>query len=685
MFNKTLGGIAARPELFILLLMITIIAMLVIPLPTILVDFLIGLNIVIAILVFMGSFYIERVLQFSAFPSILLITTLFRLALSISTSRLILIEADAGEIIASFGQFVIGDSLAVGFVIFSIVTIVQFIVITKGSERVAEVAARFSLDGMPGKQMSIDSDLKAGIIDAAGARERRSVLERESQLFGSFDGSMKFIKGDAIAGIIIILVNFVGGIGVGMTTHGMSMSTALSTYTMLTIGDGLVAQIPALLIAISAGLIVTRVNGEENNLGRIIMRQMLGNSFVLAVTAVLALAIGLLPGFPFPVFLLLACLLGGLYFTRRRTAKRAEAAGAAAAGSPADAAQAGGESELGKLGDPDRMTAETVPLILLVSPARRAQLEQQQLGQRFRSQYFIDYGGRLPEIALRAADTVADNRALLVINEIRAAEVIVHFDLLRVVNYSDEIMHVGIVPVMTESEGVKSAWVGPEEQAALSALGYQLRPALDELYQCVAVVLARNVNEHFGVQETKHMLDKLEEKYPDLLKEVYRHTPLQRVAELLQRLLSERISIRNMKLILESLVQWAPREKDVLMLVEHVRGALARYICHKFAVNNELRTVVISPEIEDVVRKGIRQTSAGAFLNLEPAVSEDLLDRVAVTLAQLALAHKDVVLLTAVDVRRFIKKLVETRFRELEVLSFGEITDSVSVNVLKTV
>lgn len=212
MFNKLLRNVTSRPELLILTLMVMIIAMLIIPLPTPLVDFLIGLNIVIAILVFMGSFYIERILSFSTFPALLLITTLFRLALSISTSRLILVQADAGEIIASFGEFVIGDSLVVGFVIFSIVTIVQFIVITKGSERVAEVAARFSLDGMPGKQMSIDGDLKAGVIDAKEARERRSTLERESQLYGSFDGAMKFIKGDAIAGIIIIFVNFLGAL-----------------------------------------------------------------------------------------------------------------------------------------------------------------------------------------------------------------------------------------------------------------------------------------------------------------------------------------------------------------------------------------------------------------------------------------------------------------------------------------
>ncbi|EGK22696.1 regulatory domain protein [Shigella flexneri K-218] len=302
MIQSFLKQVSTKPELIILVLMVMIIAMLIIPLPTYLVDFLIGLNIVLAILVFMGSFYIERILSFSTFPSVLLITTLFRLALSISTSRLILVDADAGKIITTFGQFVIGDSLAVGFVIFSIVTVVQFIVITKGSERVAEVAARFSLDGMPGKQMSIDADLKAGIIDAAGAKERRSILERESQLYGSFDGAMKFIKGDAIAGIIIIFVNLIGGISVGMSQHGMSLSGALSTYTILTIGDGLVSQIPALLISISAGFIVTRVNGDSDNMGRNIMSQIFGNPFVLIVTSALALAIGMLPGFPFLFF-----------------------------------------------------------------------------------------------------------------------------------------------------------------------------------------------------------------------------------------------------------------------------------------------------------------------------------------------------------------------------------------------
>ncbi|PJG60113.1 EscV/YscV/HrcV family type III secretion system export apparatus protein [Aeromonas cavernicola] len=689
MFISMLNAVRSRPELLILLLMVMIIAMLIIPLPTYLVDFLIATNIVLSILVFMGSFYIDRILSFSTFPAVLLITTLFRLALSISTSRLILLEADAGNIIDSFGQFVIGDSLAVGFVVFSIVTIVQFIVITKGSERVAEVAARFSLDGMPGKQMSIDADLKAGIIDAEGARSRRSVLERESQLYGSFDGAMKFVKGDAIAGIIVIFVNFIGGISVGMTQHGMDLSSALSVYTMLTIGDGLVAQIPALLIAISAGFIVTRVNGDGDNMGRNIMGQLLGNPFVLLVTAILALSVGLLPGFPALVFFILASALGILFYFKHRQTQQAPAerssAGAATFANTGVAGRESSESSLGLISDLNNVTSETVPLILLVSKAHQGPLEKAQIVARLRSQFFIDYGVCLPDMLLHEGEGLSDNAVVVLINEVRAEQFELNFDMVHVVNYSDEIQSLGIQTVFSQHGNSQCAWVAPDDSEKLAKLGYQLRPALDELYHCLVALLARNVNEYFGVQETKHMLDKLEQKYPDLLKEVLRHTTVQRIAEVLQRLLAERISVRNMKLLMEALALWAPREKDVINLVEHLRGAMARYICHKFAYGGELRVVMTSADVEELVRKGIRQTSGGTFLNLEPAVSEELMDMFALGLDALGTSYKDVVLLTSVDVRRFIKKLVETRFRDLEVLSFGEIADSVSVHVIKTI
>ncbi|ROM93864.1 EscV/YscV/HrcV family type III secretion system export apparatus protein [Pseudomonas brassicacearum] len=682
MLDKLLRSVTSRPELLILTLMVMIIAMLIIPLPTMLVDFLIGLNIVIAILIFMGSFYIERILSFSTFPALLLITTLFRLALSISTSRLILVQADAGEIIASFGQFVIGDSLVVGFVIFSIVTIVQFIVITKGSERVAEVAARFSLDGMPGKQMSIDGDLKAGAIDAKEARERRSTLERESQLYGSFDGAMKFIKGDAIAGIIIIFVNFLGGIAIGVGQLGMDMSTALSTYTLLTIGDGLVAQIPALLIAIGAGFIVTRVNGDEANLGRNMMTQLLSHPFVLGITALLAVGVGVLPGFPIGVFLIIASALAALLFFRYRSKKKASGTASA---TPSEGPEGESDSELGLIENVDDMATETIALMLLVPNARLDELRETRLCERFRSQFFIDYGIRIPEPQLRGADSLPQGQVAVLINEVRADQFDIHFDLLRVVDYKPELEHLDLdLTTGVDSNKQVSVWIRSTEREKLQNLGHQLRPAYDEFYRCLVTLLARNISEFFGVQESKTLLDEMEARYPDLVKEVYRHATVQKVAEILQRLIAERISVRNMKLILESLAHWASREKDVIALVEHVRGGLARYISNKFANGNDLRVLLLSPEFEDVVRKSIRQTSAGSFLNLEPSASEDLMDRLTVGLDSLHIPQKDMVILASVDVRRYIKKLIEGRFRELDVVSFGEISDTISVNVIKT-
>ncbi|HFX7244482.1 TPA: EscV/YscV/HrcV family type III secretion system export apparatus protein [Escherichia coli] len=687
MLNSLLNGVRVRPELLILLLMVTIISMFVIPLPTYLVDFLIALNMVLAILVFMGAFYIDRILSFSTFPAVLLITTLFRLALSISTSRLILINADAGEIIATFGQFVIGDSLAVGFVVFSIVTAVMFIVITKGSERVAEVAARFSLDGMPGKQMSIDADLRAGIIDADTARERRKVLEQESQLYGSFDGAMKFIKGDAIAGIIIIFVNFIGGISVGMSSHGMDFSTALSTYTMLTIGDGLVAQIPALLIAVSAGFIVTRVNGDSDNMGRNIIGQLLNNPFVLVVAAVLTVSMGTLPGFPFPVFMILSAALGGLVYYRMRLDagdNSAIPAGDGVAGFSAPKDDRGTFSSLRRIDNLDKMITETVPLVLLVPGQRCAWLEQNRLSELLISQFFIDYGIRLPELLVRGDESQPDNTVSLLINEIKVAQFGLYFDLIRIVNFSAEINELGIDVTFSTSGRAKCAWTAAGNAERLKALGYQTRTSIDELYQMLSVILLRNISEYFGIQETKHMLDQFDFKYPDVLKEVLRHLSVQRIAEILQRLLSERISVRNLKLIMEVLALWAPKEREVLNLVELVRTAMARYICHKFTDGNELRVVMLSPELEDIVRKGIRQTSGGAFLNLEPEAAERLMDIFMLGLDDLTIAYKDLVLLTSADIRRFVRKFLEGKFPDLDVMSYEEVMDSNAVNVIKT-
>ncbi|HGJ5855428.1 EscV/YscV/HrcV family type III secretion system export apparatus protein [Arsenophonus nasoniae] len=673
--NNFLNEIKRHSELFVLVLVFIIISMLVIPLPTYLVDFLIALNIILSALVFLSSFYVNRILNFSSFPAILLITTLFRLSLTVSTSRLILSEADAGEIVAVFGQFVIADNLVVGFVIFAIVTIVQFMVITKGSERVAEVAARFSLDGMPGKQMSIDADLRSSIIDAEEAKRRRSVVERESQLYGSFDGAMKFIKGDAIASIIIIFINFIGGISVGISQHHMDFSHALATYTILTVGDGLVAQIPALLIAIAAGFVVTRVNGDNENLGRTIINQLLTNPLILIISAIIALSIGSLPGFPFIVFLLISAILASIYYLQfKKNKPKKEDTTLITKNEITDL-------EIDNQGVINKKTNETIPLILVVNKSVIEKLKKENISAKLKNNFYLEYGINLPDIIISDSDNLEENTMLLLINEIKADQFYVRCDGYRLINKTDEIEHLGIEKMTINND----FWINETDYEKIKEIGYLCRHYIDEIYFNIANILTRYVHEYFGIQEAKQEIDNLEERYPDLIKEVVRHATIQRIAEILQRLINEKISIKNMKLIMETIAQWAPKEKDVILLVEHIRSALGRYICHKFSRGNNLNVILLSNENEEVIRGNIRNTSAGAFLNLEPKESEYLLDKISIALNSLPFSYNDFVILCSVDIRRFLKKFVENKFNNVDVISFGELTETVSVNVLRTI
>lgn len=681
MKQNFLNNVRSHPELLLLLLVVTIIAMLIIPLPTPLVDLLLAVNISIALLVLIGSFYVDKILTFSSFPSVLLITTLFRLGLSISTSRLILLNGDAGHIVNTFGEYVIGDNLVVGFVIFLIITVVQFIVITKGSERVAEVAARFSLDGMPGKQMSIDADIRAGTIDAAKGQELRADLQKESQLYGSFDGAMKFIKGDAIAGIIIIFVNFIGGISVGMVQHGISFSEALHTYTILTIGDGLVAQIPALLISISAGFVVTRVSGEGANMGQSIVTQMFRQPFVILVTSILILAMGMLPGFPLAVFVVLSAALFWLYWTKRKALKSA-ASGEAGA----DATNQDGMPEHANVVDTKKMTIETVPLILMVSEENKAQWDKKNILDLIKSRFFLDYGVRLPQAVVRFSAKLPKNRIAIYINEVKASEVNCVFDWHRIIDFREELSFLDLdLVVLEEALNEKAVWVSPEHLGQIESMGCTVRKDADDFYLNLSLLLTRHIHEFFGVQETKNLLDELEPKYPELLKETYRHSSVQKMSEVLQRLLGERISVRNIKLILDAMTKWAPKEKDVITLVEHIRTALSRYISDKFSGGGKIRAILVSQNIEDIVRNGIKQTAMGTFLNLEPHEMAEVMDLFDAGLGTISIQHKDLVILTSIDIRRFVKKLLESKYTDLEVLSFGEITDSIQVDVLKTI
>lgn len=668
-----------RPELALVVLMASVIGMLIIPLPTLLVDLLIGLNMAVAIIIFLSSFYVERILNFSSFPSVLLFTTLMRLALSVSTSRLILVDADAGHIVEAFGAFVVADNLVVGFVIFAIVTLVQFIVITKGSERIGEVVARFSLDGMPGKQMSIDADLRAEAITSEQAQARRREVERESQLYGSYDGAMKFVKGDAIAGIVIVFVNLFGGIAVGMLQHGMSFSQALSTFTLLTIGDGLVAQIPALLICISAGFIVTRVSGDSKNLGEGILSELFSSQTVLGIAAVLTLLLGLLPGFPMMVFIALSAALFTLLWWRLRGKKSAPGTGQDGA-QGRESSEAEGESGKGT----GKFTQETVPLILLLPKSRLAQWEAGKWSDRFGDYVHQHFGIQAPQFVTRSYEAVDEQTYSVLIHEVQAAVGKLVPDHLRVLGNTEELELLDMAMPIAQPDGTTALWIPADRKDQALAMGCEIRGEFDEVLRIIGDAMSRNVVELFGVQETKHLMDGLEGRFPELIKETYRHVPVQRLAEVLQRLLREDVSIRNMKVILEALAQWGQREKDVLVLVEHVRGALGRYICAKHARNDRLGAMVLAPETEELVRSGVRQSQGNSFLSLDPAQANALLDRIILHVQEVKRLRVNAVLLVAPDVRRFLKRFIETRLPTTHVLSFSELSDTTAIDIMRT-
>lgn len=419
-----LNKLGQRNDLMLAAMLVAIVSLIILPMPTVLVDFLIALNMGLSFILMMTSIYLLSPLEFSSFPAVLLVTTLFRLALSITTTRLILLQADAGEIVYTFGNFVVGGNLIVGIVIFLIITIVQFLVITKGSERVAEVSARFSLDGMPGKQMSIDADLRAGSIEMEEAQKRRELVQKESQMYGSMDGAMKFVKGDAIAGLIIIFVNITAGVAIGTTMNDMTAGEALQLYAILTVGDGLISQIPALLISITSGIIVTRVSNEDSkDLGNEIGGQLLDKPKALLVGGVLLLGFALIPGFPTFIFLMLALMIGGGGYYLLRKASR-EMAQEAEGGIPAMAAATETAGDAKSRLDQQEEFTQTLPLIIDVPTSIQETLNTQMLNDellKVRKALYMDLGVPFPGIHLRFNDSMADNTYSIMLQEVPVA------------------------------------------------------------------------------------------------------------------------------------------------------------------------------------------------------------------------------------------------------------------------
>ena len=636
-----LGG----AELALAGLVIAVVAMMIVPLPTPLLDVLIATNLSLAVAVLLVVLYVSDALAIATFPTILLLTTLFRLALNVSSTRLILLQADAGEVIKAFGGFVVRGNYVVGGVVFLILTIIQFIVIAKGSERVAEVGARFVLDAMPGKQMAIDAELRSGAIDGGEARRRRRALARESQFYGAMDGAMKFVKGDVIASLIIAVVNVVGGLVIGVVQRGMSPVDALKRYGLLTIGDGLVSQIPALILSTAAGVLVTRVASESDDsaLGEDLAKQIFGMPKALTVAGGFVLLLAIVPGLPALPFV----VIGGLFLVIARARTR-QMRREAAAPEPAAPVQSGGAKRAGP---------RFVPMVVPWS---------------------VDVASDLAEVNGEASDgsegpTLRD--ALAQLREVLFGELGVPLPAARVT----------VSEALGDRTVVISLFEVPARVLVLPA-GEDRDACVQRIVAEAAELLRGRAADFLGLSETQRLLDELEQIAPAVVRNVVpKPVSLTLLTDVLRRLLEERVSIRDLRTILEGLAAAASSEKDPLNLAELTRSQLRRAITFRLTRGGaSLGVVTIDPTIEDTVRRAITRTPAGAFLTLAPAAARDVvfsIKRAAGEASQQA-PGAPVVLLTQPDIRRFVKKLCDADMPDAQVTSFAELLPEVTLRPL---
>ena len=661
--QKVLARAKTSSDVVMAVVLAMIIGALIVPLPAWLLDVGIAINLAAALSLLVAALYAKDALKLATFPTLLLLTTLFRLAMNVSSTRLALSEGHAGEIIQAFGEFVVRGDYVVGAVIFSILTLVQFMVVTKGAERVAEVSARFTLDAMPGKQMSIDADLRSGAITQDQARGRRRELERESQLF---------VKGDTIAGLVITLINLLGGVVIGVVQNGMTASEAAGTYALISIGDGLVSQIPSLSIAVAAGIVVTRVASEkeEDSLGSDIGAQFFGQYKALFVVAGLCLAFAAIPGMPHFTFVVIASVLALVAMGLKRlkdepSAAQASRSQAVAATAPTKPAPSPGS----KL---DAQVQGVAPLLLDVSVALTALVEAD--GQHFvhheleqvRERIFHELGVRVPAFRVRTGAPLPGLGYTLAVDEIPSGRGTLpdgeHFAMVA----QGDLAAYGVkARAVTDPSGRTVSAISQGQALELGAAGVTVRSARELLADHVLMLLKKRAPQFLGVQEVQSALTTLEQQAPALVKEALHKVPLPLLTEVLKELLHEHVGIRNFRAILEALL--APStEGDASQLAERCRAALARQLSHQYANGGPLFAFLVDPSVEETLRQqrqGLDPTQAGAILEGVKRVAR----------------QGKAVLLSSPDVRRLLRRLVEGAFPEVAVLTFNELDPELQV------
>lgn len=685
------AALSRHSDILLAILVVGIVAMMIIPLPTFVLDILITTNISLAVILLLVCIYVTDALRIAALPSILLITTLFRLGLNVSSTRLILLQADAGEVIRSFGNFVVAGNLIVGSVIFLILTLIQFVVIAKGSERVAEVAARFTLDAMPGKQMAIDADVRAGAIDQDAARRLRSSLQRESQLYGAMDGAMKFVKGDAIAGILIIVINMVGGLLIGVLQRGMAAADAVTIYSILTIGDGLVSQIPALLISTAAGIVVTRVASEDegSHLGKDIGEQILRHPKAIAIAAGLLTLLALIPGMPTVPFLVLAALIGAVaygLFQRQKSSEKGSGPRARKSGETMI------DESAEEMSFPAPITLEVgLGLTPIIDSSRDGGRFMRELIPGLRNIIYNDLGIMLPGVRVRGdLDTIPPSDYRILLSDVPLETGSIQEASIMVLADSESLLKAGIAEAQTRVlPGLMAAVceVPINIEAQVKQSGFEILDPATQIILHLNKVLKTYAFELVGIQETQQLLDALERTHPSLVHEVVpKVISLQTLAEVLRRLVEEGISIRALREILQALAEWGPMEKDPVVLTEYVRMALKRYISHKYAADTKtLRALLLDPSIEETIKDSIQKTDKGSYLAMEPDLSRDIISSIQRQLEFTPQDEQLPAILTNMEIRRYVKRLLEVDFPDVPVLSFNELLPELKIQPIARV
>jgi len=684
--GKNWAHILLRGDVAASLGMVVILLLMLIPLPPFLLDMFLSLNITTALLILIISLYTTHSLEFAIFPTVLLATTLFRLSLNVASTRLILLNGEtgpmaAGKVIYSFGQFVVGGNYVVGIVIFVILVAINFIVITKGASRVAEVSARFTLDAMPGKQMAIDADLNAGSISEEEARRRREEISQESDFFGAMDGASKFVRGDAIAGIVITFVNICAGFIIGVMQQGMSLIEAAQNYTILTIGDGLVSQIPALIISTSAGILVSRTGGTSD-LGSELSKQLTFKPRAIWVVSGILLLFALIPGLPFLPFLFLSLVLGFLGFHLTRSQKRVK--------EMAEEEEAPQEAQREEENYEDMLTVDLLELevgyglVPFVDASQNGELLDRI--RSIRKQFVQSHGLIIPPIHIKDNLQLNPNQYALHLKGVRIATAEImpgHYLAMDPGTASEKIEG---KETTEPAFGLPARWIAEDRKERAQIAGYTVVDCTTVMATHLSELIKRHAHELLGRQEVQNLLDTTARSYPKLVEELVPNLmSLGGVMRVLQNLLREDVSIRDMRTILETLADHAPRTQDEELLTEYVRQSLARQISNGAAGESSLLPVItLDTGLEETIQKSVQYSGQGSYLALEPRTAERLLTSLSEQIKQSG-SGTHPVLLCAPNIRPHVKRLTEQYLPQLPVLSYNEVTPQLQIQSLGTV